>query len=137
MPHYNAYIWSALCKFIFLHIKRLKHFIRISFFFDFTSKFSKILFKLFSLFVYFLLLNARACPGKTRRLCIHLEKRILGYISIFLAKQEAKFKELERRLKFQPQLKYGWFGSTLNCINFSRFKPALNWNRFLGILDSA
>jgi len=36
----------------------------------------------------------------------------------------AEFKEFERRFKFKPRLKFGWFQS-----NVSRFKPALNLNR--------
>ena len=37
---------------------------------------------------------------------------------------EAGFKEFEPRLKFEKQLKYGWF--YLKLYHVSRFKPALN-----------
>ena len=46
--------------------------------------------------------------------------------SLEITRTEAEFKE------FEPRLKYGWFH--FNCIEFSRFKPALNWNRFMGDL---
>ena len=39
---------------------------------------------------------------------------------------EAEFKQFEPRLKFKPELKI--------VSNLSKFKPALDWNRFLGEL---
>ena len=74
-----------------------------------------------------------------------LEKRLLFQLWIFYWRitknyddkpckgSEAEFKEFNPRLKFMPRLKYGWFQSLpLKIVfNFSRFKPALNWNRFL------
>ena len=45
----------------------------------------------------------------------------------------AEFKEFERRFKFKPRLKYGWF--QLKLSNVSRFKPALNLNRVLADLN--
>ena len=50
---------------------------------------------------------------------IHLEREIV-----------AEFKEFERRFKFKPRLKFGWFKS-----NVIRFKPALNLNRVLADLN--
>ena len=48
----------------------------------------------------------------------------------------AQFKEFERRFKFKPRLKYGWFHLKL-ISNVSRFKPALNLNRVLADLNAA
>ena len=46
-----------------------------------------------------------------------------------IAISKAKFKELQPQLKFKTRLKYGWFQ-----FNVSRFKSALDWNRFLADL---
>ena len=59
--------------------------------------------------------------------CCHIEKESLKIMS-----PEAEFKEFEPQRKFQPWLKYGWLKIVFN---FSRFKPALNWNRFLADLS--
>ena len=45
----------------------------------------------------------------------------------------AEFKEFERRFKFKPRFKYGWFH--LKLCQMSRFKPALNLNRVLADLN--
>jgi len=42
---------------------------------------------------------------------------------------KAEFKEFEPWLKFEMQGKYGWFHLKI-VFNVSRFKPALNLNRF-------
>ena len=51
----------------------------------------------------------------------------------------AKFKEFERRIKFKPRLKFGWFHLKLYQMFYktfdSRFKPALNLNRVLADLN--
>ena len=47
-----------------------------------------------------------------------------------LMRPMAEFKEFERRFKFKPRLKYGWFHLKI-VSNVSRFKPALNLNRVL------
>ena len=46
----------------------------------------------------------------------------------------AEFKEFERRFKFKPRLKYGWFPLKI-VSNVSRFKPALNLNQGLEDLN--
>ena len=48
----------------------------------------------------------------------------------------AQFKEFERRFKFKPRLKYGWFHLKL-ISNVSIFKPALNLNRVFADLNAA
>ena len=50
----------------------------------------------------------------------------------FFENPVAEFKEFERRFKFKPEFKYGWFQMVSNV---SRFKPALNLNRVLADLN--
>ena len=40
----------------------------------------------------------------------------------------AEYKEFERRFKFKPRFKYGWFHLKLYQMFKLRFKPALNLN---------